>query len=225
MLSIIIPTRNEEHYLPTLLTSIHKQSYTEYEILVVDAKSTDKTAKEAKKLGTQVIPSLKQNVSYQRNLGAKHAKGDILLFIDADMELGSPNLFKKIVTTMTDKQIMCCLVPITIKKPTLLDTVMSTVFNATARLGNALGIGGGRGGFLAIRKNIFTQVNGFKETQTIAEDVQLIQKMIRKGKIAYLRHYPVYESPRRYRQEGYLRVIFIWIYHGIPSTLRTLVQR
>ena len=83
MLSIIIPTLNEEKYLPKLLESIKKQSFKDYEIIVADANSKDKTRKIARDYGCKItsggiLPAV------ARNNGAKKAAGEILLFIDAD---------------------------------------------------------------------------------------------------------------------------------------------
>ncbi|MBI2654416.1 glycosyltransferase [Candidatus Woesearchaeota archaeon] len=85
MISILVPTYNEEKYLPNLLDSIEKQTYKNYEIIVADANSKDKTRRIAKKYGCKVVKGGLTAVG--RNNGAKAAKGDILLFLDADMQL------------------------------------------------------------------------------------------------------------------------------------------
>lgn len=54
-ISIIVPTKNEERYLPGLLKSIKKQTVQPYEIIVADAGSTDRTVEIAKKYGAKVI--------------------------------------------------------------------------------------------------------------------------------------------------------------------------
>jgi glycosyltransferase involved in cell wall biosynthesis len=82
--TIIIPTLNEEKNLPNLLSDLQNQSYKNFNIVVVDANSKDKTQKIAKKYKANLIVSNKKNVSYQRNLGAKEAKTEWLVFMDAD---------------------------------------------------------------------------------------------------------------------------------------------
>ncbi len=90
--SIIIPTLNEARYLPHLLNDLAEQSFRDFEVIVVDGKSTDATLKQAKAF-TSRLPSLrlltspKRHVCVQRNLGAKHAHGLIFLFMDADNRL------------------------------------------------------------------------------------------------------------------------------------------
>ncbi|MDD3939883.1 MAG: glycosyltransferase, partial [Patescibacteria group bacterium] len=88
MLSIIIPTLNEEKYLPRLLESIKRQEFSDYEIIVSDAGSSDKTKMVAENYGANFILSNKiKHPSFQRNKGAEISKGGILLFLDADSVL------------------------------------------------------------------------------------------------------------------------------------------
>ena len=83
MLSIIIPAYNEEEYLPKLLKCIKNQTCKDYEVIVADADSKDKTRQVAKKHGCKIVKGGLPAVG--RNSGAKIAKGDILLFLDADV--------------------------------------------------------------------------------------------------------------------------------------------
>lgn len=55
MISIIIPTWNEENYLPKLLECIKKQTYRDYEVIVADANSTDNTKAIAKKYDCKIV--------------------------------------------------------------------------------------------------------------------------------------------------------------------------
>lgn len=99
MLSIIIPTLNEEKYLPKLLESIKNQSFRDYEIIVADANSKDKTRKISKKYRCKLIKGGSQARGI--NNGAKAAKYNTLLILDADSSLPKDflkknfNVFKK----------------------------------------------------------------------------------------------------------------------------------
>ena len=79
MLSIIIPTYNEEEVLPNLLRSIKEQDYKDYEVVVADAKSTDKTREIAQKFDCRVVDGGLPGEG--RNHGAEAAKGDRFLFL------------------------------------------------------------------------------------------------------------------------------------------------
>jgi 4,4'-diaponeurosporenoate glycosyltransferase len=87
--SIIIPARNEEPNLPTLLRSIASQPVKPREIIVVDDGSTDCTAELARQLGAAVIvsqplPDGWRGKTWACHQGAQAASGDLLLFLDAD---------------------------------------------------------------------------------------------------------------------------------------------
>src|SRR5258706_4031142 len=87
--SVVIPALNEEKFLPKLLASLAAQTVKDFEVVVVDGSSKDKTvtvarsfAKKLPKL--QVVVSKVASLPLQRNLGAKKTTGEWLIFIDAD---------------------------------------------------------------------------------------------------------------------------------------------
>ena len=87
--SVIIPARNEERNLPTLLRSLASQPVKPREIIVVDDGSTDRTAEVARQLGATVIASQPLpegwlGKTWACHQGAQAALGDLLLFLDAD---------------------------------------------------------------------------------------------------------------------------------------------
>jgi 4,4'-diaponeurosporenoate glycosyltransferase len=98
-LSIIIPARNEEHNLPVLLRSINAQSSRPLEVIVVDDASTDRTAAVARELGATVIASQPlpdgwRGKTWACHQGAQVARGELLLFLDADTWFEADGLAK-----------------------------------------------------------------------------------------------------------------------------------
>lgn len=91
LFSVVIPALNEEKYLPVLLSDLAKQTFTDFEVIVVDGNSDDKTVELChsfdQKLRLQVLISPVRNVSTQRNLGASKAQADWIIFMDADNQL------------------------------------------------------------------------------------------------------------------------------------------
>ncbi len=85
-ISIVVPARNEEKYLGACLKSLKDQTYQgEYEIVVVDNCSTDKTASIARSFGVRVVKADKEkNVYYARQVGADATDGDIIVQADGD---------------------------------------------------------------------------------------------------------------------------------------------
>ena len=98
-LTIIIPARNEEHNLPVLLRSINAQSVRPAEVIVVDDGSTDRTAGIARELGATVITSQPlpegwRGKTWACHQGAQAARGELLLFLDADTWFEADGLSK-----------------------------------------------------------------------------------------------------------------------------------
>jgi glycosyltransferase involved in cell wall biosynthesis len=90
-ISVIVPAYNEERYLGETLKSIQrakefllKKDAVATEIVVVDNGSTDSTSDLARSYGAGVIKEPKRNIARVRNAGASAAKGNVLVFIDAD---------------------------------------------------------------------------------------------------------------------------------------------
>ena len=82
--SIIIRTKNEERWITSCLDLIYQQTYKDFEIILVDNYSNDKTIKKAKKFNIQKILKLKKySPGKSLNLGIKHSNGKYLVFISA----------------------------------------------------------------------------------------------------------------------------------------------
>nr|WP_318539443.1 glycosyltransferase family 2 protein [Terribacillus saccharophilus] len=86
--SIILPTYNVEKYIEQCLDSIYQQTYTNYELIIVDDASTDRTPNIIAELANEktkvIINKLNKGPSYSRNLALNAATGDFIAFIDSD---------------------------------------------------------------------------------------------------------------------------------------------
>lgn len=84
--SVVLPVFNEERYLEECLKTLRKISYPEdkYEIIIVDNGSTDSSFEIARRYADQALLWPDVNVGAVRNFGVKHAKGDVLVFLDSD---------------------------------------------------------------------------------------------------------------------------------------------
>ena len=84
--SVIIPTYNRAKYLKKAIKSVLKQTYRNFEVIVVDDGSKDKTKKVAKRFGGQIryIRQKHRGPSAARNTGIKHARGRYIAFLDSD---------------------------------------------------------------------------------------------------------------------------------------------
>jgi peptidoglycan-N-acetylglucosamine deacetylase len=87
MISIVVPALNEEKYLPRCLSSLKNQQWNgQYEVIVVDNGSTDRTSEVAAQLGARVIFCPLRGVAFARQAGADAACGEIVAQVDADTQ-------------------------------------------------------------------------------------------------------------------------------------------
>lgn len=209
MLSIIIITRNEEKYLPRLLKSIKKQTYEDCEIIVSDAKSTDKTRKIAKKYGCTVIDGGLPSVG--RNNGAKIAKGNLLLFLDADVILPDGFLVS-LVRNIRLKNIeagSCYSKPYDGK---FIDRVITNISNTLMDMvkhkwANAYGW------CIFCKKSTYKKIRGFDEEIRLGEDNDFARRASKIGKFGILRFPKIRNSVRRFQREGRIKLITRYTAH------------
>ena len=101
LVSVIIPAYNASLFLEETIRSVINQTYTNFEIIVVDDGSTDSTEKVVQNLVNEGLPikliyQSNKGVSAARNLGFKNSKGFYILFLDADDVLLPNNIEAKI---------------------------------------------------------------------------------------------------------------------------------
>lgn len=110
LISVIITTKNEDKVIGRLIESIRKQKFRSCEIILVDNNSEDKTVEIAEKMGAKIY-TVGPERSAQRNFGAKQARGNYYLFIDADMELSKDVLKECVDVCRTDPEVGAVVIP------------------------------------------------------------------------------------------------------------------
>jgi len=199
MLSIIIPTYNEENYIELLLRSIAAQSFKDYEVIVADAHSKDRTRAIAEANGARVIDGGMPAVG--RNEGAKVARGDILLFLDADVVLPDPWFLQGTLAEFEKRKLdvaTCEADPISKKR---VDKALHEVFNYFMRV-TASTLPHAPGFCIFARKRIHDEISGFDEKIKLAEDHDYAHRAAKKGKFGVLKIYRIPVSVRRMERDG-----------------------
>ncbi|MFZ3068802.1 MAG: glycosyltransferase [Microgenomates group bacterium] len=210
--SIVIPCLNEEKSLPLLLQDLVNQTLQDFEVIVVDGNSKDKTVENANKF-KKLLPSLSilhskiRNVSVQRNMGGEAGKGTYLLFNDADNRL--PKHFLEgvkyhIGVKPTDMFTTWCL-PDSNRRS---DKAIATNLNLLTETGLLLGTPGALGAMIGCRRKIFGKIGGFNPEVAFAEDSEFIRHGYRKGYTFSIIREPRYVySLRRFRKIGTLKLL------------------
>lgn len=218
--SIIIPTVNEENLLPNLLKQLNdeklKNKY-EYEIIISDGGSTDNTLAVAGKFADKILSKedqKNQNIATGRNVGAKSASGELLIFLNGDVIFNNVYKFFDYLENKFYKSnylAFTCDVWIYPNEERLSDKLFHTIYNNYFCLLNYFGVGMGRGECQVIRKNVFAKMGGYNENCAAGEDFELFKRIRKLGSILFSKKVFVYESPRRFRKLGYLNVTLSWI--------------
>jgi len=203
MLSIIIPTYNEENYIEFLLRSIQAQSYKDYEVIVADANSKDRTRELAAQNGVLVVDGGMPAVG--RNRGAAVAKGDILLFLDADVVLPDPWFLQGTVAEFEKRKlgVATCMADPMSKNKT--DKVFHEVFNYFM-LVTAATAPHAPGFCIFARKSVHDKIGGFDEEIKLAEDHDYAKRAAKAGKFGVLKSYRIPVSVRRFDRDGRLNI-------------------
>lgn len=198
-LSIIIPTYNEEEYLPTLLKSIKSQKFTDYEIIVADADSYDNTKKIAKSYNCTIVKGGIPGVG--RNKGAEVAKGDILLFLDSDLEL-TEDYLEKTVQEFESEDLSIGITQINPLSEKKRDKILHDLANwFMIAFEKIKPHGAGCYGIIA-KKELHEKCNGFDESLSFGEDTDYIERLAKNNKFKVLRNPVINVSTRRLEEEG-----------------------
>lgn len=212
MISIIIPTLNEEKYLEKLLNCIKKQTYKDYEIIVCDYNSKDKTRQIAKKFKCKIVNG--SLPAKGRNTGAKAAKGNILFFIDADCVI-KKDFLQKSLNEIKNKNIDvggCYLWPLSKR---VFDNSAFALFNFWIFLTQFFYAGSPAGAGIFCKKSLHQKIKGFDEKIKLSEDMDYVKRASEYGKFRILSTVRTYTSVRRFNKEGRLKLVMKLFLAGI----------
>jgi len=218
LFSFIIPTLNEEKFLPKLLNDLKNQKEKNFEVIIVDGSSKDKTKDIAKKnwgISVNFFEVKKKNVSFQRNFGAKKAKGHYLVFLDADSRIYK-NFTQKLKKLINKKRGLVFIPSLIAEKKSPQIDLIFKLINFFIEISQALPKPFSAGGSIIIEKNLFKIINGFDENAYLAEDHNLIYKTSLWGvKPKYLSQIKIKFSLRRLKKEGELKLLYKYLYASI----------
>jgi len=215
--SVIIPTLQEENYIEKTLSNLQKVT-TPIEIVVVDGGSSDKTLEIAKRFTDKVYSIRKRGISTGRNYGAKHANGDILIFLDTDVifPLDFVEKTQKVFEDSTVVGATCNIMPSHFR---LDATLFFYFYNKLLKVFTKIKPHS-RGEFFAVRKSVFLRVKGFDENMPCLEDHDLANRLSKLGRFVFIPDLTVYESLRRMEKLGFWHVMGTWFMNYIFFLLR-----
>jgi rSAM/selenodomain-associated transferase 2 len=194
MVSVVIPTYNEASYLPATLDSV-ADSKANKEVIVVDVGSVDGTAELAREKASRVVLSRRRQRADQMNLGARLARGSILLFLHADTVLPASALDHIESSLSRDRNIGGGFIRMYDSSSRFLQTTCLLAGLRTRWAGWFLGDQA-----IFIRRETFEDLGGFRDLD-LFEDLDFSRRMAKAGQVVTL-FPPVISSSRRFKAHG-----------------------
>ena len=218
MISVVVPAYNEEENITACLDSLNHQTLprAEYEIIVVDGNSKDRTRDLAAPLADLVFIQTSARVGGARNDGAMRARGEILATTDADCIL-PPDWLERITDDFARYHPVQLYGTVYPREEGLSYRISLALANTFSRIGYHTGIlYYTLGCNTAFDRQAFIRAGMYRSVDA-GDDLEIALRMKRFGKVLFDPKLRVGFSMRRYRQFGTLRSLYQWIYivaHG-----------
>ena len=215
--SIVIPTLNEEKFLPKLLGDLKKQTFKEFEVIHVDGSSTDQTVAKAAEFASDIalktVRVKERNVSFQRNTGSSKAKGEWVIFMDADNRLKRTFLNQLRLRLLAHPQtdIFTCLMDnpnVSLLLKNMLD-LSNMIMLATAKVRPFAA-----GALIGVRRVHLKNLE-FNCQMKMSEDHKFVEEAVKHGCYYKVFSQPRYSfSMRRFEKEGAAKMIVAYVRSG-----------
>jgi peptidoglycan/xylan/chitin deacetylase (PgdA/CDA1 family) len=219
-ISVIIPARNEEKYIEFCVKSVKSQDFGDYEMIVVDNGSTDKTSEIARKLGANVVFEPRVGLPQARETGRRTANSEILLYIDADTVI-PPSYLSKVAEFFENHTEIAAItnpfffydgnwktnifIKFAFKAACPLYYKILDAFHLPKLV---------LGGSFAVRKHILEKIGGFNTNiKFYGEDTDISMRISKEGSIAFLPDLYTLTSARRYINQGFLKTQAIYLFN------------
>jgi glycosyltransferase involved in cell wall biosynthesis len=199
-LSVVIPAYNEGTYVGRLLEALAKQSFKDFEVIVSDAQSKDGTQEVVEsykdQLDIKFIEAPPQGPAFGRNQGAKHARGEWLLFLDADDDIDDPDFVKLLLVETKKRGWQSASAKMKMKKA----FGIAILYNYQKLLSHTRHPVAS-GWCILTKTSIFQEVGGFNEKIQFGEDYEYVSRVGKHG-FGFVDNTYYYVDPRRNEAEG-----------------------
>jgi glycosyltransferase involved in cell wall biosynthesis len=223
MISIIIPTLNEESVIGETVSDLQAKLTIPHEIIISDGQSKDRTVELARSAGAKVVEytgTIRQTIAKGRNDGAKAASGEFLVFIDADCTIREPDkFFTRIIDHFqADPKLVAVNVAIRVlpEMETFSDRLIFDIFNDYLWIvNNFIHVGISAGEFQMIRKSVFDRLGGYNEKLVASEDMDMFSRLAKVGRVRFDKGLTIYHTGRRGHAVGWPKLLSLWLLNSV----------
>ena len=218
-ISIVIPAHNEEAVIEATIQSALNQNYPDFEIIVVDNNSTDKTTEIAQKYNLKLLFEKRKGTGWARECGRKEATGEIIVGLDADC-LPEPDWLLKGSKWFTSEKVSAVTGPYDYFDSSKFYRWLSllvqrhiyywtnVILHKTKKGGIVLG------GNVFLRAKMLEEAGGYNtEILFYGDDTDTAKRMAQKGSVIFDRNLTMKTSSRRLKKEGVIKISIVYFYH------------
>lgn len=227
-ISVIIPAYNEEKLIGKCIQALKEQTLpqNQYEIIVVDNNSTDKTSKIVKSYGAAVYTYKKmQRVAAARQFGSSIAKGKILAFMDAD-SFAAKDWLETILTYFDRKKTLIAICGVALPEDgKWYIRAGFFIYNYLSQLNQIFGTVLPWGFNFAIRKSAFERIGGYNLRLTSYDDAEIglrLKQTFGKRSIYYSQNLKVYTSTRKHDD---VKILYNYIMDNVMNYINVVLLK
>lgn len=226
--TVVVPVLNEEGHLEACLRSLRAQSFQNYELLVVDNGSTDRSVTIAKRYADRVLYEARVGPDWARHRGFMEAETELLASADADT-VYPKDWLERIVRALSRKGVVAVFGPLAFKEsPRWRQSLELTGYALLAVVMYPLGVPLAGASNFGCRKSAYLAVGGFPPIAHLANaDFRLVKRLARVGRVLFLPRLCAYTSNRTFVQLGPWRTVshtlriwwdIAWERNRVPAT-------
>jgi glycosyltransferase involved in cell wall biosynthesis len=206
-ISVIVPVLNEADILERALLSIRAQTFSDYELIVIDNGSTDDSPKIAAKYADKVLFEAERGYIQAVHRGISEAKGEVVTACDADTVYPKGWLERMAHYFRRDERVVAVYGPMGFDDTSkILGRGVIAGYVLLDFLSRPFGVRLSGGANLGIRRDAYFKVGGYiLKSKLASQDFILVKKLGRIGRIKFVPTLYVYTSARRFRRDGFVR--------------------
>lgn len=220
--SFIVPAFNEDDYVADCVESILSQETDkDFEVIVVDNRSTDRTAEVAREAGASVVECPTRGIYAARNKGAREAGGGLLVFVDADTTL-EPNYLEEVLAFLeSHPDAVAVTVLFDFDSDSAQGKFVNGIFPNLVKVLSKINFCNLYGVAAAVKRDAFFEVGGFPAVPS--EDAAMGEQLKKEGEVCILNETLAHTSSRRF--DGDLMGTVLYYVHGKLSAFIRLMDR